>query len=129
MRVKLVVALAVLLIPDALVAQGVEFMWSGGATHESIVVKARLDTERFVRLAVSKSANLSNPVLSGLDLATGGNDQVVSLSVSGLIPGTKYYYGIVELDNSVNEPFGSFRTFPAPGCQDPYDFTVALGGQ
>ncbi|MFV1981588.1 MAG: alkaline phosphatase D family protein, partial [Rhodothermia bacterium] len=89
--------------------------------------KARLDSERFARLAVSDSPDLSNPLISDPDKASEANDFVVTLSVSGLKADTKYYYAIGETDGTLNQPFGSFQTFPAPGCQVPYDFTIAVG--
>lgn len=118
--------LAAVCFSSPVAAQSVQLMWSGAATHESIQVKARIDGPRFVRLAVSDSPNLSNPILSDPVEASESDDFVVTLSVAGLTPDSKYYYAIGETDGTLHEPFGSFQTFPAPGCSAPYDFSIAV---
>ena len=103
----------------------VQFVWSGGVTTNSAVVKAKLtDDSTMARLAVSQNSNLSFPVYSGPDTAiTAENNRVIGLEISGLLPNTQYYYGIEVSGNIDSTYIGRFHTFPA----DTETFTIALG--
>ncbi|MGH8004224.1 MAG: alkaline phosphatase D family protein [Limisphaerales bacterium] len=103
----------------------VEFVWSGGVTTTSAVVKAKLVQDSGIaRLAVSTLPDFSSPVYSNWDTAvTVENNRVVRLEVNGLVPRQRYHYA-VEVDGALDTgKIGRFQTFPP----DTGTFTIALG--
>jgi phosphodiesterase/alkaline phosphatase D-like protein len=102
----------------------VEWVWSGGATPTSITVNTKLaDDYDSVRLAVSQSADMSNAVYSGTDVALDQlNQRVVSFTVDGLTPNTHYYYAIEAGGRLDLVRQGQFTSFPS----DPASFSFAF---
>jgi hypothetical protein len=92
----------------------VEWIWSGGATAKSINVTAKL-AEKYdvVRLAVSETSDMQNPVIAdALYTLNDGDRRIVSFTVAGLSPNTKYFYA-VEADGHLDlARQGQFTTFP-----------------
>lgn len=108
----------------AMAASPVQFVWSGGVTPTSAVVKAKLATDSSIaRLAVSAAPDFSSPVYSNWDTAlTAENNRVVRLEAVGLSPRQRYYYA-VEVNGTLDtENVGRFQTFPA----DTGSFTFAF---
>lgn len=113
-----------LIPPGSCGASPVEFVWSGGITCSSAVVKAKLvQDSSAARLAVSTLPDLSSPLYSNWDAAlTAVNNRVVALEINGLTPSRQYYY-VVEVNGVLDtEKVGRFRTFP----QDSGSFTFAF---
>ncbi len=103
----------------------VEFVWSGGVTPTSAVMKAKLTQDSSIaRLAVSPMPDLSSSVYSNWDTAvTAENNRVVRLETSGLVPRQRYYYALEVGGILDTEKVGRFQTFPL----DTGTFTIALG--
>jgi phosphodiesterase/alkaline phosphatase D-like protein len=102
------------------------YMWSGALTPSSIKVNAKLaDTSAAVRLAVSPDKSFDSPVYSEPKAAITTSSRMVSLTVDGLLPGTRYYYAIESngvLDDSEDD-IGSFKT-PSSG---PFSYSFVVG--
>lgn len=99
-------------------------VWSGAITPASARVNARLALDSpAVRLVASPNPDLSNPIISDFYTADLNlNNRMVSLFITGLQPGTRYYYAI-EADGVVDTAvLGQFQT-PAVG---PFSFTFAF---
>jgi alkaline phosphatase D len=92
------------------------YIWSGGLTDTSINVNAKLtDTSSTVRLMVSTSPNFTSPLFSGYYQVDTTTNMMVAMTISGLSPATKYYYGVESgavADTSVDD-IGSFTTLSA----------------
>jgi phosphodiesterase/alkaline phosphatase D-like protein len=102
-------------------------VWSGNVSGTSASVVVRLTSSGIkVRLAVSTSEALVNPVYSAPanTAATAGN--TLTLTVSGLTPDTDYYYGVEVAGILRAEPVsrGQFHTFPLGRAS----FRIAFGG-
>ncbi|WP_414660887.1 alkaline phosphatase D family protein [Horticoccus sp. 23ND18S-11] len=101
--------------------------WSGNVSPTSGTVCIRLIAPgQRVRLAVSTSEQLTSPVFSPVVTTATGTGNAVKLTVGGLLPNTRYFYG-VEVDGLLRPEPGSrgrFRTFP----QGAASFKVALVG-
>jgi phosphodiesterase/alkaline phosphatase D-like protein len=92
----------------------VEWIWAGGTTDSSVVVKARLHQDSDgVRLAVSEREDMTGGTYTNATLnAEADNPRVISFAVSGLDPATKYYYA-VEADGHMDASRrGTFQTLP-----------------
>lgn len=79
-----------------------------------------------VRLAVGTSEALAAPVYSTVATTAATSGNTVSLSITGLQPNTRYYYGIEVGGVLQGDPLsrGRFRTFP----QGASSFKIALVG-
>ncbi|MEM7113097.1 MAG: alkaline phosphatase D family protein [Chloroflexota bacterium] len=104
----------------------VQSIWSGAITPTSAKVNAKIAIDSAtVRLVVSESSDLSNPMFSSFvtaDQAT--NNRVAALSIAGLAPGTTYYYGI-EAEGVVDtNKTGKFKTF----VDGSFTYTFAFSG-
>jgi phosphodiesterase/alkaline phosphatase D-like protein len=103
-----------------------DWVWAGGVTQESVVVRARTRRPaQGVSLLVSSADDPSVTVRSAVKQphATDGDDQIFSLTVSGLRPDTRYSYA-VEVDGRTDPArLGRFRTFPS----GPASFVFAAG--
>ncbi len=104
-------------------AEAVEWAWAGALQPGSIRVNARLaGASDRVRLLVGRQPSLVNPRASELQAAT-GSPPIVTIAMTGLTPGTRYFYAL-EVDGEVDGARrGSFRT-PLKG---PQSFTFAFG--
>ncbi len=59
-----------------------------------------------------------------------GSDHIVKTKVSGLSPGTRYYYRLLygkDREHVNRGPLGSFRTLPAKGAREEISFAVVTG--
>jgi hypothetical protein len=124
---KGIVILLLLLAGSISFAQNeVLYMWSGAVTSSSVKVNVKLaDTSSSVRLVVSEDPSFTEPVYSGYASANSGNHRMVSLSIHGLFPSTKYYYAVESngiMDKSPDD-IGSFRTFAIGSFS--YSFVVS----
>jgi alkaline phosphatase D len=92
----------------------IAFIWSGAITSHSAQVKARvLSTGSIVRLAVSESTDMTEPVYSAFDTSEIDHNNIVTLDVEGLIPNSQYHYA-PEVDGFLDlASIGRFRTFPS----------------
>jgi hypothetical protein len=112
------------------------FAWSGGVSDRAaqVVCKATA-TSSDVRIVVSASPDLSNPVYSSPAYSTDAQRMVRFADISGLSANTTYYYGIsvdgtqeTVLNDAYNgaDPYtGSFTTLPTPGSAS--SFSIVLG--
>lgn len=102
----------------------IAFLWSGGITPTSALVKAKLLQDSGVaRLAVSLLPDFSSPLYSNFDTAlTTLNNGVVSFEIDGLIPTQRYHYALEVNGVLDTEKVGRLRTFP----QDTGSFTFAF---
>ncbi|HSE69499.1 MAG TPA: alkaline phosphatase D family protein, partial [Nocardioidaceae bacterium] len=103
----------------------VEWMWSGAVTPTSVTVRARTagDAAR-VRLAVSTRPTLDAARYSPARPSRAADDNIVSLTVSGLAPGRDHYYAL-EVDGVLDTArVGRVTTFP----RGPASFTFAVAG-
>jgi hypothetical protein len=74
----------------------VEWVWSGGMTESSIVIKAEVvrDSEA-PYLLVSPSISMQDARRIGpLDTVEAGSHRILTATVDGLLPGTRYYYAV-----------------------------------
>ena len=92
----------------------VEWIWAGGTTESSVSVRARLDEDSAnVRLAVSERTDMSGAVYTTKASANAEeNRRVVSFTVDGLNPETRYYYAVEADGHMDTSRQGSFRTMP-----------------
>jgi len=103
----------------------VEFIWSGGVTPTSAMIKAKLRIDSSaVRLRLSRQPDLSDPIFSEMQTASlAANNRIVSIPMTGLSPNTAYYYA-VEADGLVDTIYwGKLTTFPEGAAS----FMVAFG--
>ncbi len=94
----------------------VHYVWSGNLTANTIKVNAKLSrASENVRLVLSKSNDLSNPIYSSVQKAESSKKFMVSFDMNNLDPNTTYYYA-VESDGIIDkrsEVLGSFTTAKA----------------
>lgn len=114
---------------SALVAEPVtlvEWIWSGGMTEHSITIKAEVirDSDSLY-LLVGESVDMSGAARIGpLDTVEAGSHRILTATVDGLRPGTRYYYA-VEADGYLDlSRRGRFTTL----TEGPFSFTFAVGG-
>jgi hypothetical protein len=104
--------------PDPVVA----WSWAGGVTPRSVTVTARTWRDAAdVRLVLSRARDVADGRRSGSQPATESGNDVVSWTVRGLRPSTRYHYGFV-VDGVLSGRVGTFRTFPATSAA----FTFAV---
>ncbi len=103
----------------------VQWIWSGAVTDQSARVTARLNSDADARLLVGPSADLKGaPATPAQEADDDENDRLLTFTVDGLRPGTRYYYG-VEVDGRLDENrIGTFRTF----ASGPQSFKLAFAG-
>lgn len=91
-----------------------EFIWSGAVTSTSARVNARVELDgALVRIAFDEQAEFSSPIYSTpVAASTAINNRVVSGSIAGLTPNTRYYYAL-EINGALDTTArGTFRTHP-----------------
>jgi hypothetical protein len=110
---------ATVLVP----AGDVEWAWAGATTSRSTTVVARTaDPAGRVRLAMSTSPALSDPIWSPPGRSTEQNHLVTRLDVEGLQPDTAYWWA-VEVDGRLDRArSGRMRTMP----EGPASFSLAV---
>lgn len=98
----------------------VTFIWSGAVTAHSARVNAKFAQDGNTILLVSRASDLSEPIR--IKPSAGKSAPVLSFSVTGLSPDTRYYYAI-EIDGALDRTrSGRFRTFP----EGAFSFRIAL---
>jgi alkaline phosphatase D len=90
-----------------------QLVWSGAVTPTSATVRAKLlHASDRVRLLVSPRADLGGAISFGsLEAGAPAASNVVSFTVSGLLPDTVYHYA-VEAEGRIDPARGRFHTFP-----------------
>ncbi|HEY0548622.1 MAG TPA: hypothetical protein VGF13_03415, partial [Verrucomicrobiae bacterium] len=98
----------------------------GAVTPDSAWVKAKLGNYRSsARLAVSKSADLSEAKWFGPMTADTNRGAMVEFRATGLVPDTQYFYAL-EVDGTVRmERRGAFKTFPPADQPASFNFAFA----
>jgi len=123
---RLLFVLGWLIIFPTVQANEVLYYWSGALTTSSIKVNAVLQKPSDkVRLMISVSGDMQNPVYSEYRKAPIETGHAVSLEVSGLSPGQTYYYTI-EADGKPDlspDDIGQFTTLK----EGPFSFRFAVG--
>jgi PhoD-like phosphatase/Fibronectin type III domain/Secretion system C-terminal sorting domain len=103
----------------------VVYQWSGAIQSSSAVVVAKLTSASTTcRLVVSTSSALTSPVYGAFTSASSTNNLMAKMSVTGLAPGTTYFYAVESngvVDNS-SDDIGKFTT-PAASAFS-FKFTV-----
>jgi len=99
---------------------------SGGVTHTSAVVKAKLRYRgNTARLLASTNSDLSEGRWFGPVTAALARGNMVEFDATGLEPATQYFYAL-EVTNALQGKYrGAFRTFPPP--DQPASFNFAFG--
>ncbi len=98
----------------------VAFIWSGAVTAHSARVNAKLAQDGHAILLVSRASDLSEPIR--IKPSGGKSAHVLSFSVTGLSPDTRYYY-VIEINRAVARTrIGRFRTF----AEGAFSFRIAL---
>ncbi|MFN2438511.1 MAG: alkaline phosphatase D family protein [Chitinophagaceae bacterium] len=102
-------------------------LWSGAITPNTAKVNAKLAVASDnARIVASTNAALTNPIFGNYTNADASNNRMAAMSISGLVPNTKYYYAVEsngEIDNSP-DAVGSFTTPPGLGGYS-FKFTAA----
>ncbi|MCP4356537.1 MAG: alkaline phosphatase family protein [Chloroflexi bacterium] len=112
------------LLPKNRQVSFVEALWAGAIRPNSARVNAKIDHDSAImRLLVSPNLDLSAPTTSAFYTADSANNRMVGLPITGLMPDTRYYYGIESggLVDDMNQ--GTFKT-PAIGAQS-FSFAFA----
>lgn len=100
--------------------------WCGNVTATSASAAIHVaPSGTAVRWVLSESSALTSAIYSPVQTAQSANGNVVKLSVQGLQPATKYYYGFEVGGELRTEAMsrGSFRTFPSGAAS----FKIAFG--
>lgn len=95
------------------------YAWPGNISSGGVTVAVRSVLAATLRLVYSVDQALTSPAYSAAGSPDGNG--YTKLSVAGLAPGTRYYYGI-ELDGVVQGFVGQFTTSTTAGT--PQSFTV-----
>lgn len=101
----------------------VVWAWVGSTTARSTEVVARVRQEGPVRLMLSRSADLTDPLTSPTRTADASADHVVRLGIDGLRPATTYHWAIEVRGEVDRVRSGTLRTMP----EGPASFTLAVG--
>jgi alkaline phosphatase D len=103
----------------------VVYIWAGGVTPTSVNVNAKMtDTSSTIRLVLSANQNFTSPLYSGYYSVDTNTHLMVAMSLTGLAPGTRYYYAVESggiLDSSADD-VGTFVTFQQGPCS--YSFVT-----
>jgi membrane-associated phospholipid phosphatase/predicted MFS family arabinose efflux permease len=92
----------------------VQWAWAGGVTTDRATVNARLNADGRVRLLVAERRDLRGARVSAARRTSDGlGERIVSFTVAGLRPSTRFFYGL-EFDGRLDRNrIGTFRTLPA----------------
>ena len=108
----------------ALPAAPVVWVWSGAPAPTTAAVVARVrDPQAEVRLAVSTSEDLADPLWFPASKRPADDPGVARFDLSGLDPGTRYHYAVEVSGALVRERTGQLRTIPGGAAS----FTFAFG--
>jgi alkaline phosphatase/alkaline phosphatase D len=115
---------------------------SGEVTQDSAILQARLTVDGRVRsgdvkglagigaFVLSTSPDLSQAFWTEWMAASPDNDTIIKSKVSGLVPGTRYYYRLVsgaDVDSLGAGPTGTFRTLGPRGVARETRFVAVTG--
>jgi len=125
LRFLLTAILLPLSIGNAIASSPLLFVWSGGLTHSSIVIKARTQKDAHrVRIKLSTASDFSLPQYSEVKAANKDlNHRIVHFTFNDLLPGQHYYYMVEVNGKEAKDQPGHFRTPET----DPNEFTIAFG--
>jgi alkaline phosphatase D len=100
----------------------------GSMTDHSVRVWVRTAVETPVRVAISRSSDMTDPLVFGPIESRAEDDYTAAVPVTGLEAHTRYHYAILLGDDGVEvrADHQQFRTFPARN--QPATFRVAFGG-
>lgn len=115
---------------------------AGEVTHGSVILQARLTVDGKVRsgdvegrsgvaaFALSTGEGFEEAFRTRWMIASHGNDYVVKTRVTGLEPGTRYYYRLLswaDADSIAAGPTGTFRTLDPEGALREIRFVAVTG--
>ena len=131
---KFLWACAVLLAVTVFTRAGESPIWrgpvSGAVTPEGAWIKAKLRTNgATARLLVSRTVDLAEPQTFGPDTAVIERGQLVEFRLTGLEPGTQYFYGLEVNGVAQLDKRGAFRTFPPADLPASFSFAFASCGR
>jgi alkaline phosphatase D len=127
-------------VPDATMHWQGEM--AGEATQDSVILQARLTHDGHVRrtdvkgraglgaFALSTDPDLRDAFRTRWMAASAENDYIVKGMVSGLEPGTRYYYRLLsgpDVDSMQAGPTGTFRTLDPEGIARQVRFVAVTG--
>ncbi len=107
----------------------------GALTDNSVKVWVRTVSETSVRVSVSTSPEMEDPIVSQAVLSKATNDYTAVVPIENLQPDTRYYYTVMlgekgrdtgSARNEIREKHQTFRTNPILGKST--DFQVVFGG-
>lgn len=106
------------------------YFWSGALTSESIKVNAKFSAAASqVRLAIDTDSTFSNALFSNSFSVDTSTNLTASISMSGLLSDTKYYYTF-EFNSVIDLTpgrIGSFKTAPAGPSNFDFAFNSCIG--
>jgi hypothetical protein len=102
----------------------VEYAWQGAVTDDGFTVAARVTGTSPTRIVASTASDLSSPVY-GAEVTPSTGEPWVKPTITGLTPGTTYYWGL-QFDQTTTDPFrGEVRLPAADGSA--FSFSFAAG--
>ena len=115
---------------------------AGEASQDSVILQARLTEDGKVRsgdvrgcpgegaFVLSKDRDFEHNFRTRWQLASAENDYLIKTRVSGLEPGTRYYYRLLSGSDAGSVeagPTGTFRTLDPPGVSREVRFVAVTG--
>lgn len=98
----------------------------GQVSGKGVAIWVRTADEAPVRVTVSRTKDLQNPVATASGQTKAADDFTTVLSVGGLMPNTEYYYGVSVGEGSQPRNTHSFHTLAE--AHQPIKFRLAFGG-
>lgn len=100
----------------------------GAMTDNSVHIWVRTASETPVRIAVSTSADMSEPVISQPVMSRAEDDYTAVIVIDGLEPDTPYFYSVMlgKKRHEIRANHQRFRTFPVK--KESSRFKIAFGG-
>jgi phosphodiesterase/alkaline phosphatase D-like protein len=100
--------------------------WAGALQPTSVKVTVKLNVPNTqVRLVASTSPYFSNPINGAVGKSDSDNKTIISLSITGLSPNTKYYYA-VEIDGKLDTSSDDIGSLVTPS-DSAFSFCFTLG--
>lgn len=98
----------------------------GAMTDSSVQIWVRTVSEVPVRVTVSQSPDMADPLISRPVLSRSGDDYTAVVPVVGLDPDTRYHYTVTVGDQVIRGEHQTFHTYPTE--DQAARFTIAFGG-
>ena len=100
----------------------------GDMTHRSVKVWVRTVSEQPVRIAVSRSSDMTDPEITNAVTTRASWDYTAEITVNGLEPDTRFYYSVLlgPEQQEIRATHQKFRTYPEPDVSN--RFQVVFGG-